>query len=69
MATLIGQAQETGIEPIMISPRLGDLNEDLRLLGIDALRAASRVKIAEQDVARFGEWASVRRSRSSRSGS
>ena len=55
MATLIDRAQEAGIEPIMISPRLGDFNEDLRLLGIDALRAASRVQIAAQDVARFME--------------
>ena len=57
MATLIERAQETGIEAIVISPRLGDFNEDLRLLGIDALRAASRVQIAAQDVARFMELA------------
>ena len=31
--------------------------EDLRLLGIDALRAASRVQIAAQDVSRFMELA------------
>ncbi|WP_315836185.1 DUF7146 domain-containing protein [Bradyrhizobium prioriisuperbiae] len=55
MATLIDRAQEAGIEAIVISPRLGDFNEDLRLLGIDALRAASRVQIAAQDVARFME--------------
>ncbi|MCK1357204.1 MULTISPECIES: toprim domain-containing protein [unclassified Bradyrhizobium] len=53
MATLIDRTQEAGIEAIVISPRLGDFNEDLRLLGIDALRAASRVQIAAQDVARF----------------
>lgn len=57
MATLIDRAQEDGIEAIVISPRLGDFNEDLRLLGIDALRAASRVQIAAQDVARFMELA------------
>jgi hypothetical protein len=57
MATLIERAQEAGIEAIVISPRLGDFNEDLRLLGIDALRAASRVQIAAQDVARFMELA------------
>jgi hypothetical protein len=55
MATLIDRAKEAGIEAIAISPRLGDFNEDLRLLGIDALRAASRVQIAAQDVARFME--------------
>ncbi|ACI52518.1 conserved hypothetical protein [Gluconacetobacter diazotrophicus PA1 5] len=57
MATLIDRAQEAGIEAIVISPRLGDFNEDIRLLGIDALRAASRVQIAAQDVARFMELA------------
>jgi Toprim domain len=57
MATLIDRAQEDGIEAIVISPRLGDFNEDLRLLGIDVLRAASRVQIAAQDVARFMELA------------
>jgi hypothetical protein len=57
MATLIDRAQEAGIEAIVISPRLGDFNEDLRLLGIDALRASSRVQIAPQDVARFMELA------------
>ena len=57
MATLIDRAREAGIESIVISPRLGDFNEDLRLLGIDALRAAGRVQIAAQDVARFMELA------------
>jgi hypothetical protein len=57
MAILVDRAQEVGIEAIVISPRLGDFNEDLRLLGIDALRAASRVQIAAQDVARFLELA------------
>ena len=57
MATLIERAQVAGIEAIVISPRLGDFNEDLRLLGIDELRAASRVQIAAQDVARFMDLA------------
>ncbi|MHC2338238.1 DUF7146 domain-containing protein [Bradyrhizobium sp. USDA 4454] len=57
MATLIDRAQEAGIEAIVISPRLGDFNEDIRLLGIDALRAASCAQIAAQDVARFMELA------------
>jgi hypothetical protein len=42
MATLIERAEAVGIEAIVLSPQLGDFNEDLRLLGIDALRAASR---------------------------
>ena len=57
MATLIDRAQEAGIEAVPLSPRLGDFNEDLRTLGIDALRAAIRVQLAPQDVARFMELA------------
>ncbi|WP_026607581.1 DUF7146 domain-containing protein [Methylocapsa acidiphila] len=57
MASLIDRATEAGIEAIALSPRLGDFNEDLRTLGIDALRAALRVQIAPEDVARFMELA------------
>jgi hypothetical protein len=57
MASLIDRATEGGIEAIALSPRLGDFNEDLRTLGIDALRAALRVQIAPEDVARFMELA------------
>jgi hypothetical protein len=57
MTTLIERAQEAGIEAIVISPRLGDFNENLRLLGIGALRAATRVQIAAQDIARFVDLA------------
>ena len=57
MATLIDRAQGARIEAIVLSPRLGDFNEDLRLLGLDALRAALRVQTAPQDVARFMELA------------
>ena len=37
----------------MLSPVLEDFNEDLRRLGIDALRANLRVQLAPPDVARF----------------
>ena len=57
MATLVERAQQVGIEAIALSPRLGDFNEDLRMLGIDALWAALRIQIAPQDVARFMELA------------
>ena len=57
MASLIDRSSETGIEAITLSPRLGDFNEDLRTLGIDALRAGLRVQIAPEDVARFMELA------------
>ncbi len=57
MASLIDRANKAGIEAIALSPQLGDFNEDLRTLGIDALRAALRVQIAPEDVARFMELA------------
>ena len=57
MASLIDRSSETGIEGITLSPRLADFNEDLRTLGIDALRSALRVQIAPEDVARFMELA------------
>lgn len=57
MAGLVERTQAVGIEAITLSPRLGDFNEDLRTLGIDALRAAVRVQIAPEDVARFMQMA------------
>ena len=53
LTALIERAEAVGIEPIALSPRLGDFNEDLRILGIDALRAAVRIQLAPQDVVRF----------------
>ena len=52
-ASLIGRANAARIEAIPLSPRLGDFNEDLRCLGLDALRAAVRMQIAPEDVTRF----------------
>jgi hypothetical protein len=57
MATLIERAQAAGIEAIVLSPRAGDFNEDLRLRGSNALAASCRVQIAASDVARFMELA------------
>jgi hypothetical protein len=57
VATLAERAEAAGVEAIVLSPRLDDFNEDLRLLGIDTLAAAIRVQIAAQDVARFMELA------------
>jgi hypothetical protein len=51
--TLTGRAHADGIEAITWSPRRGDFNEDLRAFGLDSLRAALRVQLAPQDVARF----------------
>jgi hypothetical protein len=53
VANLIDRTQEAGIEAIPLSPRLEDFNEDLRTLGIDALRAAIRAQIVPEDVTRF----------------
>ena len=57
MAILIDRAEQAGVAAIPLSPQLGDFNEDLRILGADALRAALRIQIAPQDVARFMELA------------
>ena len=51
--SLIERANAVGIEAIVISPALGDFNEDLRTLGTEHLRQQSRMQIAPQDVARF----------------
>lgn len=51
--SLFERANAVGIEAIALSPKLGDFNEDLRHLGIDALRANIRVQLTPQDVARF----------------
>ena len=54
-ASLIDRAKALGIEAITLSPTLEDFNDDLRGLGVDALRTAIRAQIAPQDVARFME--------------
>lgn len=53
VATLIERTTAAGIEAMVLTPQLGDFNEDLRLFGADALRAFLRVQIAPQDVERF----------------
>lgn len=53
MATLTERASAVGIETVVLTPRLGDMNEDLRLLGHDALAARMRDQVASQDIARF----------------
>jgi hypothetical protein len=54
-ARLIDRAKALGIEAIALSPTLEDFNDDLRTLGIDALRTAIRTQLAPRDVARFME--------------
>ena len=53
MASLIDRATAVGIEALCLSPTLEDFNEDLRTFGINAVRAAVRMQIAPEDVARF----------------
>ncbi|SJZ78279.1 DUF7146 domain-containing protein [Consotaella salsifontis] len=50
---LAERAEAAGIEALPLVPSLGDYNEDLQHLGIDALRTSVRVQLAPQDVARF----------------
>jgi Toprim domain len=52
-AILSNRAETAGIEAIPLSPRLGDFNEDLHVFGLDAIRAALRIQLAPEDVARF----------------
>jgi len=56
VTSLTERAGAVGIETLTLSPRLDDFNEDLRTLGIDALRAALRIQLAPQDVIRFMLW-------------
>src|SRR5690606_25925550 len=51
--SLGARAEAEGIEALTIAPMLGDLNEDLRLRGPEALTASVRAQLAPQDVARF----------------
>ena len=50
---LIDRAQTAGIEAIALSPRLRRLQRGSAHLGLDALRAALRIQLAPEDVARF----------------
>lgn len=51
--SLIARARAAGIEAVVLSPARGDFNEDLRLLGLNALRAGVRIRLLPEDVARF----------------
>jgi hypothetical protein len=53
VAGLFDRAQSVGIEAMVLSPQCGDFNEDLRNFDINALRAALRIQLAPEDVARF----------------
>jgi len=51
--TLVERARSVGIEAVVLSPVLGDFNEDLRAFGLDALRVALQVQMIPEDVSRF----------------
>ena len=51
--TLSTRAREIGIETMVLDAALGDLNDDLRRLGVEALAAGMRLQLAPDDVARF----------------
>ncbi|MFG3598404.1 toprim domain-containing protein [Bradyrhizobium sp. RDI18] len=52
-AILTQRAEAAGVEAIVLSPRLGDFNEDLHIFGLEALRAALRLQLVPEDVVRF----------------
>ena len=52
MATLTERAHTAGIEALPLLPALSDFNEDLLHLGIERLRAALRLQVAPEDMAR-----------------
>ncbi len=50
---LTGRARSQGSDIVGLGPRLNDFNDDLRLLGRDALRASLALQLEPQDAARF----------------
>jgi hypothetical protein len=56
-AELVERAHVAGIEPVVLSPILGDFNEDIVTCGVAALREHLRVHRDPQDVARFWQVA------------
>ncbi|RST86550.1 DNA primase [Aquibium carbonis] len=51
--SLVERASSAGIEVVVLSPRLEDFNEDLRLDGPEALRALIRPQLVHEDAGRF----------------
>jgi Toprim domain len=59
MDRLMDRARIAAIEAKALSPQCGDFNEDLRHIGMDALRASLGSQLAPEDVVRFlstGVW-------------
>ena len=53
MVGLFDRAHAARIDAVALSPQGDDFNDDLRRFGVDALRAAVRVQLVPEDVARF----------------
>ena len=53
VASLFDRARAARIDAVALSPHGDDFNDDLRHFGVDALRAAVRVQLVPEDVARF----------------
>lgn len=53
LVALSARATAAGIEALVLDASLGDLNDDLRLLGREALAASVRLQLAPEDVRRF----------------
>ena len=53
VAALTEAAEAAGVEALVLSPQLGDYNEDLQAFGFAAVRATVRIQLAPQDAVRF----------------
>jgi phage/plasmid primase-like uncharacterized protein len=53
VTALTERARAAGVEALVLSPRLGDFNEDLQAFGFGAVRALVRIQLAPQDAVRF----------------
>jgi len=53
VAVLTERAEAAGIEALVLSPRLGDLNEDLQAFGCETVRATVRTQLTREDAVRF----------------
>ncbi|SDX30847.1 DUF7146 domain-containing protein [Celeribacter indicus] len=51
--SLVARAADHGIEVVSLTPLEGDFNDDLRLHGLDALRAALKDQLHPDDLRRF----------------
>jgi hypothetical protein len=59
-AALTERAEAAGVEALVLSPQLGDFNEDLLAFGLDAVRASVRAQLAPEDAVRFMRRRTVR---------